>query len=106
MQMRRAPRIRAVAQGISARLDRDKAIASIAVGDCLSGTGEIGIERRVVLVDRMVITTSGVALPELDERTRNWFAVLVEDAAGDDDPFAEWFALMLFGQVGRRQSGP
>src|ERR1700692_1592682 len=70
MDMRRAPRIGAVAPGIGAGLDRQKAIAAIRPADHLAGAGEIGVERCVVLVDRVVIAPGRVALPELDEGAR------------------------------------
>ena len=74
------------------------------VGHDLAGAGEIGVERRVVLVDRVVIAAGGVALPQLDQRPRHRPPVLVEHAARDDDPLAERRARVL--RVRSAASGP
>ena len=52
-----------------------------------------------MIVSRVEIAAGGVALPDLYQRVRHRPAVLVEDAAGDDDPFAERFALVLSREV-------
>jgi hypothetical protein len=106
MDMRRAPRIRRVAPGIGAGLDRHEAIGAVRAGHDLPGPGEIRVERRVVLIDRMVIAPGRVALPQFKQRPRHRPAVLVEHAPGHDDALAERLALVLCRQVGRVRPGP
>src|SRR5581483_12465059 len=60
---------------------------------------EIGIERRIVLVARMVISAGGVTLPDLDHGVGHGPAILVEHAAMDDDALAERLARALPGEV-------
>ena len=52
-----------------------------------------------MLVDLVAVAAAGVRLPDLDERVADRPAVLVEHAAGDDDPLAERLALVLPRQV-------
>jgi hypothetical protein len=78
-----------VAPGIGAGLDGDEAVAALVVGHHAALAREVGIERRVVLVARMDVAAAGVGLPDLDQGTRHRAPVLVDDAAGDDDAFAQ-----------------
>src|SRR4029077_15734419 len=89
-----------------AGLDRQEAVAALGVGNDLAGAGEIGVERRVVLVDWMVISPGRVALPQLDQRARPRAAVLVEHAPRQDHPLAQWRALVLRRQIDRVGAGP
>ena len=52
-----------------------------------------------MLVDLVPVAAGGVRLPDLDERAADRPAVLVEHAAGDDDPLAERLAVVLPRQV-------
>ena len=45
-----------------------------------------------MLVDVVDVAAGRVGLPDLDQRVRHRPAVLVEHAAGDDDPLAERLA--------------
>src|SRR5215471_14060737 len=92
MDVRRPPRIRMVAPGIGSRLDGREAIAPLRVGQHAPRTLEIGIERRVMDVDRVVIASCGVALPQLHQGPGEWLAVLVEYSARHDDPLTQRLA--------------
>ena len=46
-----------------------------------------------MLIDLVDVTARGVGLPDLDHRVANGTAVLVDHAAGDDDPLAERLAV-------------
>src|SRR5207237_1872423 len=81
LDMRRPPRIRAVAPGIGAGLDRQKAVLARGIRDRLPRAGKIGVERRVVLVDRMMVAPGRIALPQLNQSARHRPPVLVKDAA-------------------------
>ena len=59
-----------------------------------------------MLVDRVVITPGGVALPQFDQRPRHRPSVLVEHMPGHDDALAERLALVLPGQIGHVRPGP
>src|SRR5581483_6581646 len=51
--------------------------------------GEVGIERCVVLIDRMMIAPGGIRLPDLDQGIRHRPLVLVEHPADHDDALAQ-----------------
>ena len=70
MDVRRPPRVVVVAPRILAGLDRDEAVAALGVGQRAAAAGEIGIDRRVVVVARVRIAAGGVGLPDLDQRVR------------------------------------
>ena len=99
VNVRSAPGVVVILPGIGAGLDGDEAIAAFGVGDGVAAAGEIGIERRVVLIDRVGVAAGGVRLPDFDERVRERTAIFVNDAAGDDDAFADGFGVMLLGEV-------
>ena len=88
-----------VAPWVRAGLDRDEAVAALVVGEAAAGAGEVRVERRGVLVDLVPVAAGRVRLPDLDQRVAHRPAVLVEHAAGDDDPLAERLALVLARQV-------
>src|SRR5690606_17507527 len=71
----------------------------LGIGDEPAGTGEIRIERRIVLIDAVVVPAGRVRLPYLHQDVRNRFAVLVEYASADEDPLAQRLALVLRGEV-------
>jgi hypothetical protein len=84
---------------IGAGLDGDELIGSLVVGTATATAEEIGIERRVMLVARVVIAAGGVALPDLDQRLRHRLAALVEHAAMHHDALAERLARALPGEI-------
>ena len=99
VNVRGAPRVVVVLPGICAGLDGDEAIAAFGVGDGVAAAGEVWIERRVVLIDRVGVAACGVGLPDFDERVRQRLSVFIDDAAGDDDALAERLGGMLLGEI-------
>jgi len=99
MNVRGTPRERMVQPRIGPGLHGDEAIPAVVVGERAAHAVKIGIERRIVHVDGMVIAPRSVRLPDLDERSAHGLAVLVEDAAGDDHALAERGALAVHREV-------
>src|SRR6266404_7368891 len=99
MNVRRAPSVGVVAPGIRARLDRKKLVAAIRVGQCASAAVEIRIERCVVLIHFMQITSGGIRLPYFDQRAAHGLAAFVQQSPTDCNSFSEWCACMLRGQI-------
>ena len=75
-----------------------RAIAS-RIGARAAAAVEIRIERRVVLVARMMVAAGGIALPQLDERMRDGASAFVEHATGDDDALTDGLAGMLAREI-------
>ena len=68
MNVRRTPGVRMIAPRIRSGLDRDELITSVGVGQRPPGPGEIRVERRRMIVDRVRVTPRRVALPDFDQR--------------------------------------
>ena len=96
-----APGVVMVLPRIRAGLDGDEAIAPFGVGDSVAATGEIWVERRVVLIDGMCVAPGRVGLPDFHEGVRQRSTVLVGNAARDDDAFTDGFAVVLPGKIER-----
>ena len=62
----------------AARLDGQESIIAVGIGQRPAAAGEIGIERRIVVVDRMGIPPGRVGLPHLDQRMRYRPGVFIE----------------------------
>ena len=88
MDVVRPPCVLVIRPGIGAGTDGQHLVAAVGVGEDPSGAGEIRIERRVVLVRRVVVAAGGVGLPDFYHRMWHRPPVLVGDAPGDDDPLA------------------
>src|ERR1700682_5186224 len=97
--MRRAPGIAMVLPRIRATLERDETISTLAVRHAAARAGEVGIERRRVLVILVKVAAGRVRLPNFHDRLPERPPIAVEHPAGDDDPFADWFAGVLARQV-------
>ena len=94
------PCVLVVPPRIGAGLDRDEAVAAVVVGERPPGAGEVRVERRGMLVD-LVRDSGRPRSPARPRAARSGRApVVVEDAAGDDDPLAERFAGVAWRQVG------
>jgi hypothetical protein len=88
-----------IAPRIRSRLDRDEAVAAFGIGQRPATACEVGIERRVVLVDGVPVAPGGVGLPDLHQGVRDRPAVLVQHAAADDDPLSDRLAVVLARQI-------
>src|SRR4030095_6329058 len=95
MDMRRPPRVRMIEPRIGAGLDREITIFTLLIGHAASGAGEIRIQRRIMLVDGMMITAGGVRLPDLDERIWHGPSPFLQNAADDDDALAHGFFVSI-----------
>src|SRR6516225_4311246 len=85
----RPPRIVMIAPRIGAGLDRREPVAAVVVGIDAALAAKIGVERRIVLITRMLVATRRVGLPDLDDRAGDRSAVLVGDPAVHDDALAQ-----------------
>src|SRR6266446_6459239 len=99
MDVRRAPGVLVIAPWVSARFDGDEPVPPLPIGQAAAGANEVRVERRGVVVLRVHVSPGGVGLPPLYQRVTHRAAVAVDDAAADDDPFAERLAIMLPRQV-------
>lgn len=95
MNVCRSPRVVMIPPGVGSRPDGREAVAAILAGHASSGANEIGVEGRGVIVARVTIAASCVGLPDLDERSGDGPAILVEHASGHDDALTLWLALAL-----------
>src|SRR5207248_9583281 len=89
MDMVRPPRIVVIAPGIGAGLDRGEPVPALIVGIDPALATKVRIDRRVMLVRRVLIAAGGVGLPDLDDGARDRPAVLIGNAAVYDDALAE-----------------
>ena len=97
--MRRPPRVVVVAPRIGARLDRDERERAVGAGQAAPEPGEVGVQRRRVLVALVAVAPGGVALPDLHQRLRHRPAAGLEHAPVDDDPLPERLAVVLAREV-------
>ncbi len=82
------PRVRAGSDG-------DETVAAVFVGKGASFTGEIRVERRIVLIVLVKIPAGGVGLPDFDECVADGTTIFIRNAAADCDAFAEGFTIVL-----------
>jgi hypothetical protein len=72
---------------------------AIGAGQGVTTTGEVGIEWRIVLIDGVQISSSGVGLPDFHQRVCRRPRIFVEHAAGDDNPLAQRRSFVLTCQI-------
>src|SRR5689334_5546620 len=77
--------------GIGARFDRQISIFALVVGDATTGAGKVRIERRVVLIHRVVVTPRGVGLPYFDQGIRYRTLVFIQHTPDHNDALAHGF---------------
>src|ERR1700677_1304054 len=99
MNVCRPPGIVMVAPGILARADGHEAISALRIGDCMAATREIWVQRSVVLIALMQITSSRICLPNLDQRLSHRPPVFIYHSAADHNAFPERLARMLLGKI-------
>ena len=93
------PGVEVVLPRVGAGLDGGEAVGAVRAGDAAAHAGEVGVQRRRVLVALVDVAAGGVGLPDFHELAGHGAAVAVEHAAGDDDAFALRLAVVLDGQV-------
>lgn len=96
-----SPGVVVIAPGVGTRADGDEVVAALLISERVAATGEVGIERSVVLIHAVLIPAGGVGLPDFDESVRDRASVFVKDATADDNAFTERFGVMLAGKVER-----
>src|SRR5678815_4590450 len=89
MDVRRPPRVGMVQPRISPRFYREIAVFAPIVSHAAPSAREVGIERRVMLIDGMTIASSGIGLPDFDQRVGNGFIIFIQYPADDDDAFTQ-----------------
>ncbi|CAM5375983.1 hypothetical protein SANTM175S_07132 [Streptomyces antimycoticus] len=82
--MRGAPRVLVVAPRIGARLDGGEAVGTVVVGQRPPHTGEVGVERRGVLIAQMGVAARRVGLPQLDELAPDGAAPTVQEPSEEE----------------------
>src|SRR6266699_2398780 len=100
MNVRRAPGVLVVSPRVRDGFDGDETVRTLIVRKQSPAAREIRIEWRGVSIEVMAIASSGICLPDLDQRTANWMAVVIDNFTAHDDAFAEGFACVLSRQIG------
>src|SRR5580698_5899021 len=95
MNVRRPPGIVVISPGIFARPNCDKSVAPVGIRYGMPATGEVRIQRSVVLIDAVEIAPRSICLPDFHERVRHRSGVLIKHAPTHDNPLAERLAGML-----------
>src|ERR1043165_4058840 len=90
-----APGIGMVLPGIRTGFDGQEAVTPVGFGDRPTASGEVWIQRRVVLVQLMVIPAGGVGLPDFNQSMGYRTGEFIEHPSGDNDPLADRLAFML-----------
>jgi len=88
-----------IAPRILARTNRDEAIAPLGVGDGLSGSSEVGVQRRIMLIDFVTVSARRIRLPDFHDGVCQRTAVFVEHSPAHDDAFAKRFPMVPKRQV-------
>ncbi len=102
--MRRSPGIGMVAPRVSARTYRHKSIKTIVIGERSTGTGEVRVQRRIMLIALMPVTTRSIGLPHLDQGIRYGAAILVHHTTAHQDALSQRLTIMLPREIGIRRA--
>src|SRR5271154_6857047 len=97
--MRWPPGVVVIEPRVGPRLDRHEAVRAVFIRQRAASAGEVGIERRRVLVVLMAVASGRVCLPDFNQSLRHGAAIVVEHAAAYDDALANRIARMLPGKV-------
>src|SRR5207249_4191400 len=100
------PPVEGVVPGIGARSDGEETVLALLVGERAPRAGEVGIERRIVLVLAVQVAPGRIALPELDQRLRNRPAIAVEQPPGEDDALAQRLPFARAGEIDEGGTSP
>src|SRR5699024_5035846 len=99
MNMRGPPRIVMIPPWIGTRFDRDELVVSRTVGDGTADPIEVRIDRRRPVVPHMLVSTTGISLPNLDQRIRYRPPIPIQQSSVHENPLPLWFLRMLSSQI-------
>ena len=88
-----------VEPGIRTGLDGDETVSAIFIGHRAACASEVGIEWRGCWSFICTVASSGICLPNFNQRMRNGASITVQYSAGDDDAFSLWLSLYVVGKV-------
>src|ERR1700759_2092826 len=97
--MCRAPSVVMIPPGVRTGFDGLEPVAAIRVGEGSASAEEVGVERRVVGVELVLVAPGGVGLPHFDERAAHGTAIFVEHAPVNEDALSDGLACMLCRKV-------
>src|SRR5271154_5431769 len=95
MNVRRPPSVVMIEPRIRSRLDRYEAVRTVLIGQHAPRAGKIGIERRRMLVTLVVVTSTGIGLPNFDQSVWQRVPIVVQHPPRHNDSLPERFARML-----------
>src|SRR4029450_79995 len=73
---------------IGAGLDREESIFALLIGHAAPGSDKMWIQRGAVLIHLVLVTTSGVALPDFDQRVGYRPLAFVQHPPDDNHPLS------------------
>jgi len=73
-----------------------KPVAALAIRHDPASPAEIRIERCIVLIDIVVVTAGGIALPDFHQRVGQRVAIFIQHLARDDDALAQCSPFICF----------
>ena len=91
--MGRAPGIGTVGKRVRPRTDSQKLVIARFIGETAAIATEIGVEWRLVVIARVLVTPSGIGLPDLYPRGAKGGAILICYAARKQSSFAQRVAI-------------
>ena len=80
--------------GISPRCYRIKFIIAVLIRQAAAGAEEVGVERRVMLIEFVDVPAGGIGLPDLKQGIGNGPSEFIGDPAVNDDAFSQRFAVL------------
>jgi hypothetical protein len=84
-----------IAPRVSARANGHEAIETISICHSTTGTREIRIERRIMLITLMKVAPGGIGLPHLDQSFRDGTTVFIHHSTAHQDALTDRLASML-----------
>src|SRR6266481_4420291 len=101
MDMCWTPGIVMVAPRVFARTNGFESKAPFRVSNKRRAASEIRVERGIMLIAGVKVTTGGIGLPDLHKGPSNGPTILVQNLSADQDAFPEGFPVRAFGQINR-----
>src|SRR5690606_41349798 len=99
VDVRRPPGVDVVAPGVGAGPDGGEPVGALGVGEGAAHAGEVGVQRRVVLLAPMRVPPGRVGLPDLHQLPGDGASVAVQATPGDGDALPDGLPGVLPGEV-------